>query len=346
MPDGTPVQLFHLSNDQAIEISITNYGGIIVSLLVPDHYGCSADIVLGFDTLEQYLEHDSFFGALIGRYANRIANGKYSIDDVEYQLAHNDGTNALHGGIQGFDKVVWHAEAFNNNTQAGVVLTYESADGEEGYPGNLSCTVVYSLNNHNELRIDYYATTDQSTIVNLTNHSYFNLAAAGSIVQHRVELNADYFTPTDDKYIPTGEIRSVAGTPLDFRLATTIGERINDDYQPLEYAGGYDHNWVLNKNTESYLSHCACVSEATSGRQMTVLTSQVGVQLYTGNMMPEGIIGKAGAIYGKRSGLCLETQHFPDAPNHTHFPSAILKPNERYEQATLFRFSTLDTTSR
>lgn len=340
--DGTPVQLFTLTNDHGVETSITDYGGIIVSLHTPDRDGKYADVVLGFDSFDRYLGEHPFFGALVGRYANRIGGAKFTLDGVDYPLAQNNGPNALHGGTTGFDKVVWAAELFERTDEVGINLTYDSADGEEGYPGNLSVQVIYTLNNHNELRIDYRATTDQTTIINLTNHSYFNLAGGGTVLDHIVELNADQFTPTNDTLIPTGELRSVDETPMDFRKPAAIGTRIDHDYEPLRQAGGYDHNWVLNKagNNQTELSHCATVVEPASGRRMDVHTTQPGVQFYTSNMMPAGgIVGKKNKTYPQRGGFCLETQNFPDAPNQPNFPSAILKPGEAYEHTTIFRFS-------
>lgn len=336
--DGSSVDLFIFTNDHDFVVGIINYGGIIISISTPDREGQLGDVVLGFDSLEPYLSEHPFFGALVGRFANRIAHARFTLDGVEYSLAQNNGANALHGGNQGFDKVIWDAESFESDHSLGVTLRYLSEDGEEGYPGNLATQVTYSVNNQNELRIDYLATTDQATIVNLTNHSYFNLKGEGSILDHVVTLNADYFTPTDETLIPTGEIRSVENTPMDFRCATRIGDRIDWDDEPLRLAGGYDHNWVLNKAEEGELSHCATVTEPTSGRCLEVHTTQPGIQFYTGNMMPEETVGKGGRIYPRRSGLCLETQTFPDAPNHPHFPSAVLQPGEKYEQTTIFRF--------
>ena len=336
--DGSNVNLFTLTNDNQIEIRITNYGGIIVSIQTPDRDGKLGDIVLGFDTLDEYLAGHPFFGVLVGRFANRIAHARFTLEGVEYTLAPNNGPNALHGGNHGFDKALWQATSFENEDAVGVSLRYLSEDGEEGYPGNLSVQVIYTLTNQNELRIDYLATTDQTTIVNLTNHSYFNLKGKETILDHVVYLNADHYTPTDETLIPTGEIRSVENTPMDFRQPTAIGARIDWADEPLQLAGGYDHNWVLNKAEEGDLSHCATVTEPTSGRRMEVYTTQPGVQFYTGNMMPEEIAGKGGTLYPRRGGLCLETQVFPDAPNHPHFPSAALEPGEKYEQTTIFRF--------
>lgn len=341
--DETPVQLYTLSNDHGIEAAITNYGGIIVALRTPDRNGNLGDIALGFDTLTEYLTENPFFGALVGRFANRIGKARFTLDGIVYSLDQNNGPNALHGGSKGFDKVVWTAEPFEREDEVGINLSYESEDGEEGYPGNLSVAVTYTLNNQNALRIDYSATTDRKTIINLTNHSYFNLAGSGTVLDHVVELNADQFTPTNDTLIPTGELRSVEGTPMDFRQPMSIGQRIDDEYQPLQQAGGYDHNWVLNKAEDSteLLSHCATVTEPSSGRKLEVHTTQPGVQFYTGNMMPSrGITGKGGQKYPRRGGFCLETQNFPDAPNQPSFPSAVLKPSETYEHTTIFRFST------
>lgn len=337
LPDGVPVDLFSLRNDRGVEAKISAYGGTIVSLHTPDRHGQRNDIVLGFDTLDEYLSDHPFFGVLVGRFANRIARAQFEIAGVRYQLAPNDYPNALHGGIKGFDKVLWKAEAFERKDSIGIDLFYQSIDGEEGYPGTLSAHVTYTLNNRNQLAIDYVATTDQTTVVNLTNHSYFNLKGSGSILDHTLELNADFFTPTDAGLIPTGELCSVEGTPMDFRRPVRIGDRIDLDYEPLQIAGGYDHNWVLNSSNGEPI-HCASVYEPESGRRMTVYTTQPGVQFYTGNMMPEALPGKAGLVYRRRSGFCLETQIYPNAPNQPSFPSPILRPGETYRHTTRFEF--------
>lgn len=336
--DGTPVDLYTLTNDREMQAQITNYGGIVVSLRAPDRQGKFADVVLGYDNLESYVKQNPFFGCLVGRYANRIAKGKFTLDGKQYTLAVNNGENHLHGGLKGFDKRVWAAREVRGKDGVGLTLTLVSKDGEEGYPGNLSVTITYTLTNNNELKIDYAATTDKNTIINLTNHSYFNLAGAGDVLGHEIMLNADQFTPVDKTLIPTGELQRVAGTPMDFTKSTAIGARINQEHEQLQFGGGYDHNWVLNK-TAGPLGLAARVHEPTTGRVMEVYTSQPGVQFYTGNFLDGSITGKGGQVYHKRSGFCLETQHFPDSPNKTDFPSVILKPKEKYTQTTVYKFS-------
>jgi aldose 1-epimerase len=337
--EGTPVDLYTLVNDHGVEVKITNYGGIIVSLLVPDRQGEMADVVLGFETLTPYLDRHPFFGALVGRYANRIAGGKFSLNGLEYSLAQNNGPNHLHGGLKGFDKAVWQADPFSGEEKVGLNLTYLSPDGEEGYPGALTARVDYTLNNDQALKIDYYATTDQDTILNLTNHTYFNLAGTGDILDHVVMLNAGQFTPIDQTLIPTGELRDVKGTPMDFTQPVAIGARINQDDDQLRYAQGYDHNWVLN-NPEGALGLAATVYEPTTGRVLEVYTTQPGVQFYTGNFLNGAFTGKGGTTYHQRTGFCLETQHFPNSPNQPDFPSVLLRPGQQYAQTTVFKFST------
>ncbi len=336
-PEGAAVKIYTLTNDQGLEAKITNYGGIVVSLKTPDRKGAMADIVLGSDTLDDYVNSPSpYFGALIGRYGNRIGHARFTLDGVEYKLAANNGANSLHGGKRGFNKVVWTPRELPD---AGLELTYLSKDGEEGYPGNLKVTVVYHLTNANELKIDYAATTDKDTVVNLTNHSYFNLKGAGNgdILDHLVMLNADRFTPVDAGLIPTGELRPVAGTPFDFRKATAVGARIEQNDEQLKLGKGYDHNWVLNAGrTGANLS--ARVEEPASGRVMEVITDQPGVQFYTGNFLDGSVKAKGGKTYGHRSGLCLETQHFPDSPNKPNFPSTVLKPGQQFHSTTVYRF--------
>jgi len=341
MPDGTPVDLYTLTNDNGMEVKITNYGGAVVSLVVPDQHGHLDDIVLGFATLAEYLEKSPYFGCITGRYANRIAQGKFTLNGVKYTLAQNDGNNHLHGGSKGFDKMVWAATEVPNGDGVGLQLSYTSPDGEENYPGTLSVGVTYTLTNADELKIDYTAATDQDTVVNLTNHSYFNLAGAGSgdILGHALLLNADRFTPIDNSAIPLGELRSVAGTPFDFRQMTEIGARIEQDDEQLKCGQGYDHNWVLG-NTAGALILAARVEEATSGRAMEVYTTEPGIQFYSGNFL-DGLTGKEGKIYPYRSGLCLETQHYPDSPNQPDFPSTVLRPGQTYQTTTIYKFSTL-----
>ena len=336
-PAGEEVSIYTLTNTNGIEARIINYGGIVVSLKVPDRDGNLADVVLGFEDLDGYLGEHPYFGALVGRYGNRIAKGSFSIDGETHSLAINNGPNALHGGLKGFDKVVWGATPGDKT----LALTYTSVDGEEGYPGTLSVEVVYTLTDDNALEIAYEATTDKPTILNLTNHSYFNLKDAGAtpINDHEVTLNADSFTPVDDTLIPTGEIASVEGTPFDFRQPHSIGERIDADDTQIRYGGGYDHNFVLNR-TGGGLSLAARVHEPTTGRVMEVLTTEPGVQFYTSNFLDGTLTGKGGITYQRRSALCLETQHYPDSPNQESFPSTVLRPGETYKTTTVFRFST------
>jgi aldose 1-epimerase len=340
VPEG-PVDLYTMTNSRGMEVRAMNYGGIIVSLRVPDKKGMLADVVLGFDTLDAYLNNKPYFGAIIGRYANRIAKGKFPLDGVEYRLARNNGMNSLHGGLKGFDKVLWHGEQFENNHGICVVFTYTSKDGEEGYPGNLKTTVTYTLTDQNELQIEYEATTDKATPVNLTNHSYFNLAGEGNgdILKHELMLNADRFTLVESTLIPTGELPSVARTPFDFTKPTAIGARIDANNEQLAIAHGYDHNFVLNRKS-SRLELAGRVHEPQTGRVLEVYTTEPGIQFYTGNFLDGTITGKNGHAYKKRAALCLETQHFPDSPNHSHFPSSILKPELIYHSRTVYKFST------
>ncbi|MEZ4513853.1 MAG: aldose epimerase family protein [Chloroflexota bacterium] len=343
--DGSPVDIYTLSHDDGVEIKITNYGGTIVSILVPDRDGVLADIALGFDTLAGYFQVQPFLGALIGRYANRIDQGRFTLNGVAYTLAKNDNPNHLHGGSKGFDKMIWHATPFESADGVGLTLAYQSADGEEGYPGVLDVQVVYTLTPDHALQIEYSATTDQDTILNLTNHAYFNLAGVGDILGHELVLYADCFTPVNKMLIPTGELRPVVGTPMDFTQAMAIGARINQPDEQLRFAGGYDHNWVLNnsaghfnKFTAGRLSLAATVYEPTSGRLLETYTTQPGIQFYTGNFLDGTLIGKGGRPIHKRTGFCLETQHFPDSPNRPAFPSTVLKPSETYAQTTVYRF--------
>lgn len=341
LSDQTPVDIYTLTNDKGMEVKITNFGGIITSIKVPDRNKKTGDVVLGFDDFESYAKGHPFFGAIAGRYANRIANGRFTLDGKEYKLPVNNGPNTLHGGIKGFDKVVWSAKEVALKDAAGLELKYLSKDGEEGFPGNLSVTITYSLNNNNELKIDYSATTDKTTVVNLTNHSYFNLDpdSNSDVLGHQIMINADSFTPVDKTLIPTGEIRSVKGTPFDLTKPTLIGAHINDQYEQLALGGGYDHNFVLN-NKDGKLALAARVYEPKSGRVLEVLTTQPGVQFYTGNNMSDSMTGRNGKVYHKRYGFCLETQHFPDSPNHPKFPTTTLKPGEKYASTTVFKFST------
>jgi len=336
--DGQSVNLYTFTNRHGVQARITNYGGIVVSLLVPDRHGKLADVVLGFDALDGYLAKEPYFGAVVGRYANRIAKGQFTLDGTVYKLVLNNGPNSLHGGTKGFDKQVWNARELGENPPA-LELTYLSKDGEEGYPGNLKVKVVYALTDSNELKIEYTATTDKDTVLNLTNHSYFNLAGEGDVLKHQVTINADRFTPIDSTLIPTGELRKVEGTPFDFRRPTAIGARINADDEQLKFGNGYDHNFVLNRKGKG-LELAARVVEPGSGRVLEVFTTQPGVQFYTGNFLDGTVQGKGGKAYGQRSGFCLETQHFPDSPNHSEFPTTKLKPGETFHETTIFKFST------
>ena len=338
--DGREINLYTLTNKQGMEVGIVDYGGTIVSLKTPDRNGKLADVVLGFDSAGGYLEDHSYFGVLVGRYGNRIAKGRFTLNGVQYKLATNNGENHLHGGVKGFNKAVWKARDLSDGQSPRLDLTYLSKDGEEGYPGNLSVSVVYTLTDSNELRIDYSATTDKDTVVNLTNHSYFNLAEQDEvdILGHELTLFADKFTPSDKGLIPTGELRSVEGTPFDFRKPVAIGARIGQNDEQLKYGGGYDHNFVLTSGGGA-LAPAARVYEPKSGRVMEVLTTEPGIQFYTGNFLDGTVPGKGGKAYPKRSGFCLETQHFPDSPNHPQFPSTVLKTGGRYQTTTVYRFS-------
>ena len=333
--DGTAVDIYTLQNGK-LEATITNYGGRVVTLRVPDRAGNVADIVLGFDSLDGYLKENPYFGALIGRYGNRIGHAKFSLDGHAYTLPKNDGDNTLHGGIKGFDKHVWTAATQGES----LALSYTSKDGEEGFPGTLTTTVKYSLT-ANELRIEYSATTDKNTVLNLTNHSYFNLAGQGQgdVLKHEVTLAAGRFTPVDSGLIPTGELKSVTGTPFDFAKAHAIGERINQTGdEQIKFGKGYDHNWVLDSGGGS-LKLAATVHEPTTGRVMEVLTTEPGLQFYTGNFLDGTLTGKGGKVYKQRFAFCMETQHFPDSPNHPKFPSTELKPGQTYHTTTVYRFS-------
>ncbi len=333
MPDGVEVYLYTLTNDHGLEVSIITYGGAMTSLKVPDRNGVFGDIVLGYETLEEYARNPRYFGALIGRHANRIGMGKFSLNGVEYQLPRNNGANHLHGGPNGFDKRVWDA----SDDGSVVRLTYLSKDGEESYPGNVTAEVTYKLS-ENQLSIDYRASTDADTIVNLTNHSYFNLKGDGTILDHELTLNADSFTPVSSDLIPSGEIRSVEATPMDFRKGKAIGLEIREPYEQLGFTGGYDHNFVLN-GYDGTLRPAGLLYEASTGRVLEILTTQPGMQFYSGNFLDGSLVGKKGVVYQKYAGLCLEPQHFPDAPNHSNFPSTVLRPGEEYRQTTVFRFS-------
>jgi aldose 1-epimerase len=331
LQDGREVHLFTLSNDNGMEVSIMNFGGIITSLKVPDQDGVSDNIVLGFDNLEDYLSGHPYFGALIGRYGNRIANGSFEIDGTEYQLARNDGNHHLHGGEIGFDKVLWNADITDEGS---LKLTYLSEDGEEGYPGNLEVTVIYTLTDDNELVIDYGAETDQATHVNLTAHSYFNLSGdlSSDILGHTLKINAGNYTPVDSELIPTGEIRNVENTPFDFRNFHEVGSRID------QVDGGYDHNLVLD-GTSGELRLAAELVHRETGRKLSLYTTEPGIQFYSGNFLDGSLAAPDGTPYGQYAGLCLEPQHFPNSPNESGFPSTILRPGERYESQTIYSFT-------
>ena len=337
LPDGTEIDIYTLTNKNGLKARIMTYGATVVSLEVPDRNGRIGDIVLGYDSLDGYLKASPYFGSIVGRYGNRIAKGKFTLDSVTYELAKNNGENHLHGGIKGFDKVVWTAEPVRGEGSVGVKLSYLSKDGEEGYPGNLSVTVIYTLTDENELKISYAATTDKATPVNLTHHSYFNLAGQGegNILGNELMLNAEAYTPVDEGLIPTGEILPVKGSPMDFTSPKAIGAQIAD------VKGGYDHNFVLRGSGGGgrKLELAAQVYEPTTGRVMEIYTTEPGIQFYSGNFLDGTITGKGGKIYQKHYGFCLETQHFPDSPNHPNFPPTILRPGEKYTSLTVHKFS-------
>jgi len=337
---GKQTDLFTLKNSQGMIVQATNFGGKIQSIIVTDRDGNLADVTFGYESIDECINGDKYFGALIGRYGNRIANGRFTIDGEEYQLPLNNGPNTLHGGDSGFDDAVWDAEEITTDRGPAVRFTYLSVDGEQGFPGNMTTTVIYTLTEDNELIVDYHATTDKATIVNLTQHAYFNLAGhnAGEMLDHEVVVNADRFIPVDENLIPTGELRPVEGTPFDFREPHTLGERINSDYEQIVTGLGYDHSYALNK-TGFELSFAASAYEKESGRLMEVFTTHPGMQLYTGNFLNDGNHGKEGAVYDYRNGFCMETQHFPDSPNQPDFPTAVLNPEEEYKHQTIFKFS-------
>ena len=342
MFQGTAVEMVTLKNTNGMAVQAISYGGIITSLKAPDRAGVVGDVVLGFDQSHQYFAEPTppFFGAIVGRYGNRIAKGQFVLDGKTYPLVKNNGPNHLHGGTKGFDKVLWAVTTSETPAGSSVTFSRTSPDGEEGYPGNLAARVTYTLTEKNALIVDYHATTDKPTIVNLTQHSYFNLAGEGSgdILGHQLTLNADRYTPVDDTLIPTGTLAPVAGTPFDFRLPTAIGARIDGEHQQLKFGKGYDHNWVLNK-TGSGPQLAARLTEPKSGRILEISTTEPGVQFYTGNFLDGTIKGKNGHVYGLRTGLCLETQHFPDSPNRKTFPSTELRPGKAYDSRTIFAFS-------
>jgi len=336
--DGRPVDLYTLRNAKGAEARISNYGGIVVSLKVPDRTGNLGDVVLGYDHLAGYLKETPYFGCLVGRYGNRIAKGKFTLNGVTHTLAVNNGPNALHGGLKGFDKRVWQASAKDGPGGPQLELRYVSKDGEEGYPGKLTVQAVYTLTEDNGLKLEYTATTDQDTVLNLTHHSYFNLAGKGDILSHVVMMPADRFTPVDSTLIPTGELKPVAGTPFDFRQPTAIGARINQADPQLKFGGGYDHNWVFPKRVGE-LTLLARVTEPGSGRVMEVWSTEPGLQFYTGNFLDGKITGKGGWVYQFRNGFCMEPQHYPDSPNQPNFPTTVLKPGQTFRNTILYKFS-------
>jgi aldose 1-epimerase len=340
--NGVEIEHYTLSNKSGMRATIISYGAILVSLEVPDYRGKFADVVLGYDSLDGYLTDAAYLGPILGRYANRIAKGQFTLGEVSYTLARNNGQNHVHGGLKGFDKLVWAARDISTDMADALELTYLSKDMEEGYPGNMTVRVVYTIAPENELKIEYFATSDKDTIINLTNHSYFNLAGheSGDILQHQLMINADRFTPTDSTSIPTGELRSVKGTPFDFTRPTAIGLRAKQSNEQLTYGYGYDHNFSLNESEGVSPSLGARVCEPKSGRILEVWTSEPGMQLYCGNFLDGSIRGKSGVAYQKHQGFCLETQHFPDSPNQPNFPSTALKAGAQFRSATIFKFFT------
>ncbi len=343
-PQGDTVNQFTISNGNGMEVKIINYGGIITHLKVPDQNGKIEDVVLGFDDLESYLKGSPYFGAIVGRYGNRIAKGKFSLDGQEYSLVTNNGENHLHGGLKGFDKVVWDGEVVENEHDVKIKLHYLSKDMEEGYPGNLDVTVTYTIKETNEIEIDYQATTDKATVVNITQHSYFNLTGntKTDILDHEVMINADNLLPVDAGLIPTGEFLPVEGTPFDFNEMHQVGERIDEDHEQLKLGGGYDHCWVLNKSDVNALDWVVKMTEPVSGRVFELATTEPGIQFYSGNFLNGSLTGKFGIAYEQRYGLCFEPEHFPDSPNQPDFPSVVLNPGEEYHTKTIWRFSIVE----
>ena len=340
-PDGSRVDLYTLANDRGVKIKVTNYGGIIVSIISPDRNGQPADIALGYDSLDEYLAQQLYFGCIVGRYANRIANSNFILNGDDYALNSNEGNNHLHGGISGFDKKIWETSEIDDQEGRGLKFSGVSADGEEGYPGRLAITFCYILSDANELIIRYKASTDKPTIINLTQHSMFNLSGdmSQNILNHTLLLNADRITPVSATLLPTGELRHVAGTPFDFRQPAPIGAGINSDDIQLTYGKGYDHNWVLN-NPDGSLNLAARVIEPTTGRILEAYTTEPGLQLYTGNYLDGSSIGKGGVAYQQYAGFALEAQHFPDSPNHSNFPTTVINPGDTYSQTTIYKFAT------
>ena len=339
-PEGEAVDVYTLTNAQGMEVRAITFGGIITSIRVPDKAGKFDDVVLGFDTLDGYLKNLPFLGAIIGRYGNRIGKGRFTLDGKTYTLAINNAPNHLHGGVKGFDKVVWNAESFKREGAVGIMFTHTSPDADEGYPGTLSLRVTYTLTPRNEIEVEFEATTDRATPINMTQHTYFNLAGDGSrdVLDHLMTIHASRYTPVDSTLIPTGELASVEATPFDFRMPAAIGARIGADHMQIRYGNGYDHNFVLDRTNEG-LVPAAHVEEPTTGRVLEVSTTEPGMQFYTGNFLDGSLAGKAGHVYKQRMGFCLETQHFPDSPNKPAFPSTILRPGDTYRSKTVFAFS-------
>ena len=340
LEDGKDIELFDIKHEDGSEIKITNYGATIVSLKVPDKIGYIEDVVLGFDNLENYRDIRNFYGAIVGRYGNRIAKGTFALNGVKYQLPINEGNNSLHGGENGFDRVVWEAEEIDDDKTPGIKMTYLSKDGEEGYPGNLEVTVTYTFTKGHELRIDYKVVSDKLTVKNITNHSYFNLSGnvKNNILDHELHLKAEKFLPVKEGLIPIGEYRYVKGTPMDFTKSYKIGDRINSDDMQLKIAKGYDHTWILEKEKNT-LDFAGSVYEPNSGRFMEIFTTEPGVQFYSGNFLDGSHLGHNGTPYKHRDAFCLQTQHFPDSPNHPEFPNTVIGPGEVYKSSTIYRFS-------
>lgn len=338
--DGLDIYLFEMLNKKGMQVNVTNYGATIVNIIAPDRHGKLEDVALGYDRLEDYLNDTVYFGCIVGRYGNRIAKGRFSLKGVEYKLATNDGENHLHGGLVGFNKKIWQVYESKNLTRESVTFVCISPDGEEGYPGKITLEVTYSLTNENELIIDYRGTTDKTTILNPTNHAYFNLTGdfKKTILNNELQMDADHYTPVQPGSIPIGEIAPVKGTPMDFRKPTLLGKRIESDFDQLKYGSGYDHNWVFN-NFDRQVKHRATLYEPKCGRLLELFTDQPGVQMYTGNFLEGVKNGKNGITYKKRSAVCLEAQHFPDSPNQQNFPSVVLQPGEEYKQTTIYKFS-------
>ncbi|MFG3143326.1 aldose epimerase family protein [Streptomyces sp. NPDC048243] len=339
LADGTKVHRWSLENG-GTRLKVLSYGGIVQSLEIPDRHGRYRNVVLGFAGLDDYVAKSPYFGALIGRYGNRVAKGRFTLDGTTHQLSVNDGVNSLHGGAQGFDKRVWDVAGFTSGTDVGLVLHYTSADGEMGYPGTLRTKVTYTLNRHGDWRVDYEATTDRATVVNLTSHVYWNLAGegSGSVYEHELEIAAARYTPVDAGLIPTGELARVAGTPFDFRRAKTVGEDIRVGHQQLLYGQGLDHNWVLDKGISARPEHIATLRDPSSGRTLRISTTEPGLQFYSGNFLDGTLLGTGGHLYRQGDALCLETQHFPDSPNHPSFPSTVLRPGRTYRTSTVHTF--------